>query len=191
MEFEEMKKIWDSQNNETLYVVNEEVMHRAVKTRKKKASKLVGINEVGLILINLIVGSLQLYEGIIGGGDLWDILMGTFMFAVIGYIVYLRLSRKKEEEQFDRSMLGELDHAMHNTQSLMKIGRTMVWWYMAPIGVMVFSRLIVIGAAWHLFLLIAGLLLFGTFISQWEVRRCHSPRLHKLQELRNKLLEEV
>jgi len=34
MEFKEMKKIWDTQNDEALYVINEDALHRRIKAKK-------------------------------------------------------------------------------------------------------------------------------------------------------------
>ncbi len=191
MEFEDMKKIWDSQNNEPLYVLNEEALHKNVKAKKSKANRVVGINEIGLVLINIIVGSRQFYEGIYDGHDPWDYLMGSFMFAIAGYILYLRIRRKNHEEKFDRSILGELDHAIHSTKSIIYIGSSMVWWYMAPVLVMVLSRFIVEGVEWYYYLLILAMMALATFLTRWEVRKMHIPRMRKLETMRMKLVEEV
>lgn len=191
MEFEEMKKIWDAQNNVTLYVLNEDALHNNVKKKKKKANRTVGINEIGLIAINLIVGSVQFYEGFVKGHNLWDYLMGAFMFGVAGFIFYLRTKRRSNEVTFDRSIVGELDHAIHNTKSVIYIGSTMVWWYMAPVLVMTLSRFAVNGVEWYYYALIVVIIALATLLTRWEVRKMHTPRMQRLVSLRAKLLEEV
>src|SRR4051812_47574418 len=37
MEFDEMKKIWDSQNNEPLYAINEKALYNRILSKKKQA----------------------------------------------------------------------------------------------------------------------------------------------------------
>ena len=40
MEFDELKKIWDSQNNEVLYAINEKALHDRIRTKKGRLNIL-------------------------------------------------------------------------------------------------------------------------------------------------------
>ena len=40
MEFEELKKIWDTQNNQPMYAINEEALHNRILTKKRKTNKI-------------------------------------------------------------------------------------------------------------------------------------------------------
>ena len=37
MEFDELKQVWDSQNNELLYAINEQALHNRILSKKKQA----------------------------------------------------------------------------------------------------------------------------------------------------------
>ena len=41
MEFEDLQKIWDTQNNKPMYVINEEALHRRILSKKNKASLVI------------------------------------------------------------------------------------------------------------------------------------------------------
>ena len=56
MEFEEMKKIWDSQNNEVLYGINEKAMHNHILSKKKQAYHITNASELILIIANAVMG---------------------------------------------------------------------------------------------------------------------------------------
>lgn len=186
-----MKKIWDSQNNQTLYAVDEQAMHKAVKAKKKSATRMVSFNEIGLIIINLAMGVMQYHEWYYDGRDPWDLVMGVLVTLIAVFLVIIRLRRKKHEERYDRSMLGELEHAISGVKSLIWISTSMVWWYMAPIGVLVFGKFLIRGADWYSWLFVIGMFALAMILITWERRRWHYPRLEKLKMLKAKLLEEV
>ena len=56
MEFEEMKKVWDSQNNEMLYGINEKAMHNHILSKKKQANHITNASELILIIANATTG---------------------------------------------------------------------------------------------------------------------------------------
>ncbi len=186
-----MKKIWDSQNNETLYAVNEQAMHKAVKAKKKSATRMVSFNEIGLILINLFMAGKQFHEWFYQGRDSWDLIMGVLVGMIAIFLVVIRVRRKKQEERYDRSMLGELEHAISGVKSLIWISTSMVWWYMAPIAILVIGKFLVRGAEWYVWLFVIAMFSLAMILITWERRRCHYPRLEKLKMLKAKLLEEV
>ena len=51
MEFDEMKKIWDSQNNEPLYGINEKALHNRILSKKKQAHHITNISELLAIIV--------------------------------------------------------------------------------------------------------------------------------------------
>jgi hypothetical protein len=55
MEFEEMQKIWDSQNNETLYAINEKSLHNSIKQKGRNINKYVMFFEWAMIVSTLFV----------------------------------------------------------------------------------------------------------------------------------------
>ena len=52
MEFEEMKRIWDSQNEEPLYAINEATLYRRIQEKGSSISYWLSLNEWILIGCN-------------------------------------------------------------------------------------------------------------------------------------------
>ena len=57
MEFEELKKIWNTQNKAPMFVINEAALHNSIRRKKKKASWASDINEIGLVLIAVVTSA--------------------------------------------------------------------------------------------------------------------------------------
>jgi hypothetical protein len=55
MDFEEMQKVWDEQNGETMYVINESALHGTVTHKKDAAGRRINRLEIMLSIINSIV----------------------------------------------------------------------------------------------------------------------------------------
>ena len=191
MEFEQMKKIWDEQKQEALYVINEEALHNSVKSKKRSANRIININEIGLILINVAVVGVMIKDAFTREDEYFDLIGAGVMLLIIGYIFYIRGRRRKEELQFDRSLLGELDHAIASTAATIRLGTTMVYWYFAPLAAFSISKMLYKGADWQQWLLVSGLFILGYFVANWDVKRYQANKLKRLQNMRIKFLEEV
>jgi len=57
MEFDELKKIWDSQNNEPLYGFNEKALHNRILSKKRQAYHITNISEFLGIIANISAGA--------------------------------------------------------------------------------------------------------------------------------------
>ena len=55
MEFDEIKKIWDEQNNQTMYAINEDTLHRRVTSKAKAIGRSADRMEIGIIAITIFV----------------------------------------------------------------------------------------------------------------------------------------
>ena len=53
MEFEEMQKIWDTQNDQSLYVINEASLHKRILAKRNHARHKSNITDFGLIIVAL------------------------------------------------------------------------------------------------------------------------------------------
>ena len=93
------------------------------------------------------------------------------------------------EQTFDRSMIGELDHTISNTDSLLSISRLMVPGYLLPIGVLYISKMIVQGSSIEHFALIVGMFVLAFILIFWERKKMHEPRIEKLRQLKEKLMQ--
>lgn len=186
MEFEEMQKIWNEQKGENMYVIDENALHNRIKSKKKAASKRINKVEIGLILINSIC-SIILLIGALDNPHYWEHVSSAMMLGTVIYVFYSRRKRKKAENNFDRSMLGELNHAIANTDSIISFSRLMIVGYLIPFSIFFVGKMIVLGASIEKWLTVFGLYLLAFILIQWERKSCHFPRKRHLEALRKKL----
>ena len=60
MEFEELQKIWDSQNNRPVYAIDEKALHNRILSKKRQAYHITNTTELLLIIVNVAAGGLIL-----------------------------------------------------------------------------------------------------------------------------------
>ncbi len=65
MEFEDMKKIWDEQNNENIYAINESELHRRVIRKKNRVKRMINKFEWTLLIAMICCGLLATIMGIL------------------------------------------------------------------------------------------------------------------------------
>lgn len=190
MEFEEMKKVWNTQNSEMLYVINEKAVHRSITSKRKTTTKIIDKNEIGLIIIYTSVGLFLLTDAIYHKEDFWDYLLSGWMLASAISALLSRRNRKKEVVQYDRSMLGEIDHAIENAKATIRLAYRLINWYILPFGLLMMTKMAFIGASVEKWFFIAGTIILAYLLANWENKKCHQPRLLKLEKIRTKLMEE-
>lgn len=190
MEFEELQKIWDEQRGEQLYAINEDALHRRVKSKKKAANRLINLVELSLMTINSSVAVYLLYDAITDQEGIWDYALSGIMFLTVIFLIGFRYKRKKSEGKFDRSMVGELDHAIANTTSGLQIATIMIYYYLIPLGLFVLSKMAYFGASIEKWLLIIGMFILSYFLIQWDRKRFYMPRKANLEKLKETLIRE-
>lgn len=191
MEFDELKKIWDTQNNTSMYAINEETLHKRIQSKKDRTTYLVNLTEIGLIIINLVVGSFLFWDSITDNEGIYSYLIAAFMLFSAGYLIVSRIHRQREENRSDRSMLGDLDHAIANADRLIVLSRKVIWWYNLPILLLLILKLVQAQSGLLTWLLIATAFTLAYFLGRWELNRCHLPRKEALKTLRNTLTQEA
>ena len=55
MEFDEMKVIWDSQNNEKLYAINESTLFEQIKRKGRSVARMLNFFDVMMFGVNFAV----------------------------------------------------------------------------------------------------------------------------------------
>jgi hypothetical protein len=217
MEFSEMKRIWDSQNQEPLYAMNEAALHSIVQRKNEEWNRCqarcfaleigVGLFCTGLILVYAtvlafgdprwlikpwktgVVPTSWHYLGLFVAGGLW-----------LYYAVYMYLARKRQLrriDRFDSSLRGDLDRALSQTEFEMAMIRDNAWLGLAPVWVASTIWMVVLfhlkGASfWTYVLLIAvaiALLVIVLARKQRLIRDRYLPRRRELESLRAKLAD--
>ena len=128
MEFDEMKKVWDQQNNEHMYAINESSLQKKILKRKNKAIHITNVSELLMILVNGGVGcfifvlnftrepsSVALYG------------MSVWLFLISSYMLISRIRRLQSSKKYDRSILGDINHAVSIASYQVRISQLGRW----------------------------------------------------------------
>ncbi|MEO1254927.1 MAG: hypothetical protein AAFY41_08585 [Bacteroidota bacterium] len=189
MEFEELQKIWNSQKGETMYAINESALHSSITRKKDGISRKINMLELALIFINSTCALILFIDSIIDNENSWDHIGATILALTVVFLLFFRQRRLKKENTFDRTMLGELDHAIANSQSILQIATMMIYYYLLPVAVFSIGKMIYFGASLERWLLILGMFALALFLIRWERQNLHIPRKKRLIELKKKIME--
>jgi len=131
MEFDDLKKIWDAQNNEQLYALNEETLHKRVIQKNIAAKRTAHISEIGLMIIGLVVAVFMIAMGILNK-SLVFLPQGLIFLGIVIYIFMDRKKRLKNESISGGSILDDLNQAIRTNDYEIKRQRNMIWWFFVP-----------------------------------------------------------
>ncbi len=186
MEFEDMQKIWDSQNQQHLYTINETAMYNYIASKKKKTFHIANVSELSLITINLVTGSVLLAMSASNWQMMFfPVLTAAWMYITAAYVLIHRIGRRKSDKQFDKSIFGNLTNAISTATYQLRLSMIMRW-NIVPIAIL---------SCWGVWnkkhsIEITGLILlvfvFAAFASKWEYG-IYKGRKRDLETLRNKL----
>lgn len=188
MEFDELKKIWDAQNNQQLYVINEEALHKRVLTKKNQAGHIVNTSELLSIFVNLGGGAVVLGKCIVNDDAVISLYALSAWMLMIGmYCLANRIRRIKVHRKFDRSMSGELNYALTDATYQVQLSRLMRW-NLFSIGLLLLVGLYEIGRPlWMGVVILTGVFLLF-YLSGFE-DNFYKRRKRELETLLNKLVE--
>ena len=189
MEFEEMQKVWDEQKGENMYVINEAALQRTVTRKKDAVGRRINRLEIKLSVINSIVLAVVVIR-MINHPHTWGIIAAGILAISIVYVQYFRRNRKRTENAFDRSLLGELDHAIANAKSLISFNYLLFAGYYIPMFLVAFFYLIAKEASLEKWIFMIAIFLLVLFLIRWEQKACNIPRKKQLLSLKKKLMEE-
>jgi hypothetical protein len=189
MEFKDMQAIWDEQNEETLYAINEAALHEQIKQKSKSAERKLDFFEWVMIGVNFIVAIILTIDAVIDGEALYYFMLpATYLgFSVVGLV--RRLLRQKEEVQFDQTMLGELDKAIWQLSYLIEQGRKIIVWYLLPLMIVASLVMVLNSKPWWALGMIVVLLPLSYFGGRWEVNKFYRPKKEALEALRKTLID--
>lgn len=190
MEFEEMRRIWDSQNNEPLYAINEKALHRRIKAKKNKASIVSNINEITLMAIAILT-AIPLFIKNVGVDNIYAyppviILLLTGVYVWIG-----RQKRMKKEKQFDQTIIGDLDQAIANVSFEVNRAKTFIFWYLLPLSFPVFLNMYMNEASFLKWAIVIGGFILSYIVVRAGLTYSQIPNKRRLEALREKLMREM
>lgn len=190
MEFEELQKIWDTQNNQPLYVINEQALHNRIVAKKHQVIKIAVITEWILIIGNTASGLFVLQQNYTGRrGLIFVYLLAAYMLGTALYVLVNRIRRMREQKKFNRSLSGDLQHALAAASYQVRIGHIMRW-NTFPIMLLVLLSIWEGGQSIWFSLVVALFFILVFLASGWEMR-IYKAKKRELDVLQKKLQEDV
>ncbi|MEO6730683.1 MAG: hypothetical protein ABIN01_05665 [Ferruginibacter sp.] len=189
MEFEEMKKIWDAQNNEPLYGINEKALHNRILSKKKKGHHITNISELLSIIVYAgaacFIFFMNLYKQ---NGSIFMYVLAAWMLCSALYLWAGRLRRINGDRRFDRSMHGDLEHAVSMATYQVHLSMAMRW-NILPIALL--TSLAIWNSGKSIWIVLGILIFFvlTNYAAAWE-HRIYKTRKRELEILQEKLATE-
>ena len=185
-EFEELKQIWDSQNGQPLYAINEKALHSRILSKKKLTLHIANVSELLLIIVNstacfFILGMNSFNTS----ANVFMYLIAVWMLGCALFLLVSRIRRINRSNRFDRSMLGDLDHAISVATYQVRLSQLMLW-NILPIGIV---SLLGIWEGGKSIWIAAGTLIFfvlAYYAGGWE-HTIYKGRKRELEILQDKL----
>ena len=187
MEFEELQTIWESQNDETIYTVDTDALYTQIQQKSQSVDHKLNVYERLMFFGNLIIGVVLFVDAYREAGAAYEYALPLMYILFSISTLVLRRMRKKEEVQFELTMMGELDKAIWQINHLIKRGRSMMLWYMLPlVTVLTITLLLNSKPLWAMGMIVI-LLPLSYFSGRWEINKWYMPKKLELEALRDEL----
>ncbi|MBX2912916.1 MAG: hypothetical protein M9954_06545 [Cyclobacteriaceae bacterium] len=189
MNFDDMKKIWNEESQQVQFVIDERLLGENIKQKKHKGSRMVSKMEWAIILSNLLTGGAIIAKNFAKPPmGIFAIAMGVLMVGTAVYVFVKRHHRLKCENKFDRTMLGDLDHAIRNANYRARLSASMLAYFVLVSLLMLGNAISTGKTIWQL-AAIAVFCIAVLFLGRWEHRSWHLANKRRLEELRSHLTE--
>jgi hypothetical protein len=186
MEFEELQKIWDAQNNKPLYVIDEEALHNRILSKKNQGLHITNASELLSVMVNMAGGFFIFgFYFFKQNHNLFMYILSAWMLCTAFYVLVGRIRRIKAANRYDRSMAGDLDQAISVATYQVRFSQLMRW-NVLPIGLL--SILGILDGGKSLWIA-GGMIVFlclTHYAGRWE-HNIYKRRKQELELLRNKL----
>ena len=190
MEFDEMQIIWNEQNNEKLYAINEAGLHAIIRQKGRKIGRTLAIGDWLMVVVNIAAAIFLYWKLGESSTPFWQNLLSGLYFAYGVSAFGWRLLRRQQQKTFPATMLGDLDKALWHADHLIRVNSRLLWLYLIPVCV-VATVFLVVNGEWMMALAMNVVLpTGGYYASRWENRKWHEPKMRELEDLRDKLLAE-
>lgn len=212
MDFEEMKVIWDSQNQAPIYGVNEAELHTILRTKSRKFGRLVfwqvfasygsTVATVTSILLVLLANSFGVLSEVatlsaLTGWDIVALLVAACAWIHFSVAIYLGQKRQKyRESRFTSSLRGDLDRDIAQTEFQIRKREKVLLGFIPPYVGSTLMALVMFRISglseWlvvPLSILMIVCLLNETRSQKRLVERKMLPRKLELENLREKLID--
>ncbi|WP_461089571.1 hypothetical protein [Spirosoma gilvum] len=170
-------------------MINEDALHKRIHTKKAKASHITNYSEWLLVGVNAGAGCLVLgLQASKSGNNLFMYLLAGWMLVTALAVLVSRIRRIRRENRFDRSLFGELDHALAMTTYQVRLSQLMRWNNL-PIALLIVAGMLDGGKSLWIATALIVFFVLVNWASGWEHRFYVSRKL-ELETLQKKLQQE-
>jgi hypothetical protein len=192
MDFEEMKMIWDTQNAEPLYAVNERALRHSVRGKTRRLKRIIVFFETSVLVTTVGLSAMYLISPLLRGQQYERFVSAAILLGAAAYFFVGISSRRRREAGFEPSLLGEIDKGLWQVRHHVSRARGVRWSLLTPLTLaVVLDWVLPIGDV-HLewpFLLFLLLMALSAWGIEYEIRYCYLPKERKLVALRRMLVE--
>ena len=142
MEFDEVQTIWGAQDDQAQYKIDEKELHSRILARKNKAVFTTNLSELVLICVYLGTGAFIFWLNGNSGTRKFSLdLMAGWVVLVALVVIVSRIWRIISDRRFDRSIQGELQHALAVATYQTRLSMFMRWNMFMMCGLILFGML--------------------------------------------------
>lgn len=191
MEFEEMKKIWDTQNDKPLYAVDEGALRRSVQRNARHFTRFIVFFEATVMAVMVGLGAFYIVVAR-SQAQYERLVSGAILLAVAAVHLVETKRRRRGEAQFEPSLVGDIDKSLWQVRNHVSRARGLRWSLIAPMCLaVIIDWVFPLGNfrwSWllPLFLLLMALSAWGI---EYEIRCWFLPKERKLEAVRKVLVE--
>ena len=185
-----MRKVWDSDSNQTLYVIDQSKMNQMVNKKSMSANRRASYVENFIIIMNIgipiIIFTLTGLNDNIGFGEY---SIGALTIATAAGTYYYKRVRLANQLNEGDSVLNNLDQAIHNATYQSRLSKFLLTWYIGGLAILSISNLILEETNLWFILMIGFVFIVALVVGQWEQRCLHDKKRNELIDLKCKLEE--
>lgn len=187
MEFDDMKKIWDEQRQQSMYAIDEEALSKKVIKKKHKASFIANRTEI------LMIGALLISSAMVWGATIYTQELQLLPLGISGFMVIMaillyrkRVKRLSWQNTFDQTILGDLDEAIANAQYQLNVSKWSRNLFFVVAGLTVVDVFSI--ESWWKAVLVSGFFVIVYFLAKWEYRTFYLSQKNELKSMKDKLI---
>lgn len=189
MEFDEMKKIWDTQSNQTMYAIDETALRDKVSQKRKKSARIASRSESimikSLVFSTLVILGASIYKS---EYDVMPLVLSGVMLVVALFIFMRRRERLSLQNTFENSILGEIELAITNAEYQVRLSSLGKGLYIV-VALLSVASVVDTLDEWYKGALLLIFFVVGYFGARWEHNTFYVSQKTSLLKMKEKLVQ--
>jgi hypothetical protein len=131
MNFEQLQAAWDSQQDCPANTLDAHTLRQLVATNAKATRRAINIVDFAVVFVCTFFPYIN---GFFSGEHFYESIGAVINLGIVTHVLTRRLLRKRREQAFPTTLLGEVDRAIFRLHYLFWWSRNFAWWFMLPTG---------------------------------------------------------